>query len=904
MRYFKLSLGCVFVLATLAAVTRMSSGYAAQSPGQSAPPCVIPADPCTWPLPLPSQVGIDCYEKIIGEFLQKGCYKNWAQDREIRDTGPFIDASTDTTQGLSYGTHSAVKIYYSPEVWEWLTHGRRGEIKDGAIIIKEGYPSPAQQKITKNYTMQGYTIMVRDSKQSWDGWYWTSGIGVGNAYKPPFNYPNAGYGQYCINCHASADNPASTYSALRNIVGDPITYLRVLPSMDPTEGIDEGAHERKHRFAMLKAARGSAQPPPSREFMALYNSIKESDIPTPHDLPSESWDHVVQGPRPEGQKMFVTSDQCIGCHDGTQSNSALPNMIYTPVGANININLSPYGEWRASMMGLSGRDPIFYAQLETERTLHPELGPQIDNKCLSCHGVMGQRQFFNDKHRPFTHDLVLATPDNNLAPEAAYGALARDGVSCMVCHRILADGLGTEETYTGKFKLAPKPDEVYGPFEKVVAFPMKNALGLTPLKTKDNQITRSDLCGSCHIVEVPVLNVGEKYPPDALDHPKKIAHEQSTYFEWRNSIYSDETKPVPSTAKTCQDCHLPNQYKGDTLKFRIANIEDNTFAYVDNRAPDEEITLMVRGKEKGESYRRHLLAGINLFANQMFQQYWDSIGIRNSDPMATFGNPQPGLETAEAAGLDLATQETAKIEIVSVNKTARGLEAKVKVTNLAGHKFPSGVGFRRAFIEFQVLDASANRLWASGLTSDLGVILNGLTGKPLPTEFFDAGPDGKQMYQKYHETITRGDQVQIYEELTRDNRGQFTTSFLSLDHQVKDTRVMPQGWSPTGPQAKITEPDGGDGAPVGKSYYDGSGSDVVTYKVDLGGNASRASVVVATIYYQSIPPYYLQQRFTTSPDKPFTRNLWYYGSRLMTNAPGSPINSWKLKIVTASKKLR
>ena len=31
------------------------------------------------------------------------------------------------------------------------------------------------------------------------------------------------------------------------------------------------------------------------------------------------------------------------------------------------VNISPYGEWRASPMGLAGRDPVFYAQLESER---------------------------------------------------------------------------------------------------------------------------------------------------------------------------------------------------------------------------------------------------------------------------------------------------------------------------------------------------------------------------------------------------------------------------------------------------------------------------------------------------------------------------------------------------------
>ncbi len=902
MKLPKLFLLCLFLFTLLLAITPSQQ---ADANHPQTPDCVVPANPCQTPLPLPSKVGDECYEKLLGAFLQSGCYKGWMQDREIRNTGPFIDPTTNPGDGKSYGVHPAVKVYYSPEIWNWMIHERRGEIPDGAMIIKEQYPMPAQQTITKDYALQGYSIMVKDKNQSWDGWYWSSGAGLGNPYKPPFNYPWAGFGQYCVNCHASTDLPESTYATLRNVVGDPITYLVVQPTMNPAVEDVEGLHERVSLMAK-KAAPVPVQPPPSEAFIQLYNSIKPSEVPQPQNTPPETYDHVVQGPQPAGQKQFITSDQCIGCHDATQNNSSLPNMVYTFRDSQTTINLSPYGEWRYSMMGLSGRDPIFFSQLETERTLHPELADQIDNKCLSCHGVMGQRQFTDDhKNGLFTHKMMEATPDNpQLARFATYGGLGRDGVSCMVCHRILPDGLGTPETYTGQFKVSQKPDEIFGPFEDVITLPMKNALGLTPLKTKDDQIRTAALCGSCHTVNVPVLNVDQKYPPDAISNPQKIAHEQTTYFEWRNSIYSDEMKPVPPTAKTCQNCHMPDNYKSDTLKFRIASIEDDTFPFVDNRAPDSEITLKTRGGQKDQPpYSRHSLHGINLFAQKMFSQYWDSLGIRTTDPMATFGNPQSGIATNESSVLEMASKETAQVDIMTVKPTRGGIEATVKITNLAGHKFPSGVGFRRAFVEFLVLDEQGKPLWASGRTDEMGVILDGLTNKRLPTEFFEVGPDGKQMYQKYHSVITAGSQVQIYEELTRNNLHQFTTSFLSLDHHAKDTRLMPKGWRKEGPEGEITKPDGGDGAPVGQSYYDGSGSDIITYRVALGGLTPRAASVVATIYYQTIPPYYLQQRFTTAPDKQATRNLWYYGSRLQVNAPGSPLSLWKLKIISTSKKI-
>ena len=60
------------------------------------------------------------------------------------------------------------------------------------------------------------------------------------------------------------------------------------------------------------------------------------------------------------------------------------------------VNLSPYGEWRAALMRLSGRDPVFFAQLQSETNNLPTLTTCIETTCLHCHGVMGQRQLAID----------------------------------------------------------------------------------------------------------------------------------------------------------------------------------------------------------------------------------------------------------------------------------------------------------------------------------------------------------------------------------------------------------------------------------------------------------------------------------------------------------------------------
>ena len=862
------------------------------------------------PLPLPSQVGASQYELLLNTFITNNCFTKWKQDSEIRDTGPFIN-------GKSYGTHNAVKVYYSPEIWDWL-NGKIPQIPDGAIVIKAMYPAPAQQTLTSDYTLQGYAIMVKDASQSWDGWFWTDGSPL--TQNSAFNsYPNAGYGLYCINCHASAAKD-STYSTIRNVTGIPMTYTVVVPTMEPSASgasakaaaltaVQQDLEQDLHLRVSHRRIRSNASVP----LMALapginpafVNFFGKMQVNEPNGMPYMSYDHVVQGPQPNGQKPFITSDQCIGCHDATASNAGLPNMLF-PRTEGPNLNLSPYGEWRSSMMGLGGRDPIFYAQLESERTLHPELGKEIDNKCLSCHGVTGQRQFVQDNgpEALFTHEMVNATPDNpELEQFAKYGALARDGISCTVCHHISEKGLGTESTYTGKFNVGP-PDKLYGQFDDVIELPMKNALGITPAFAP--QIKSAALCGSCHIVQVPILNVGQKYTRAQFDHPGQLQHEQSTYFEWRNSIYENEISPNPATAKTCQDCHMKATEDNQFLRFRIANIEDETFADVDNRAPNKDITVKVRGQENSsdtaEPYSRHTLLGVNVFSLEIFRQFTQPLGIWSIDYMVP-RNVEPSLTTAVNSSLDQARNESAQIAITKLNRTGNGLSASVEVKNLAGHKFPSGVGFRRAFIELRVTDAQNKTVWVSGATNSIGVIgTYDSSGEftPLPSEDLK-----NNTYQPHYATIDSQNKVQIFEELFKDNLGKLTTSFLSLDTQVKDNRLMPQGWTLNGPNCSETIPVGvNDSCKCNQkcsgSYFDESGTDEVSYQIQLPPGTQGPLTVKATLYYQSIPPYYLKQRFDTSQGEA-TKNLYFYVTRL--DVKRTEIADWKLRISNVSKSI-
>jgi len=253
-------------------------------------------------------------------------------------------------------------------------------------------------------------------------------------------------------------------------------------------------------------------------------------------------------------------------------------------------------------------------------------------------------------------------------------------------------------------------------------------------------------------------------------------------------------------------------------------------------------------------------------------------------------DPALSLLLAAEQSERLAKGESATVRLASVARDGETLEAVVEVANLTGHRFPSGVGFRRAFLELAVEDGDGKALWRSGGTSPLGVIIDG-EGKPLATEL------SRTEVQPHHETIASEDQAQIYETRHLDSAGQLTTSFLALKTEVKDNRLMPLGWSPEGPSAEFTSPHAIDGDP---RYLDGSGGDTVTYRIPLAAIEGAVRLRVR-LRYQAIPPYYLRDRFTIGKGAE-TERLHFLASRLAT--AGTSIENWSLVVAEDETALR
>ncbi|MEM7397999.1 MAG: cytochrome P460 family protein [Pseudomonadota bacterium] len=955
---------CAVLMTSLLAAAAPSAHAAGGQPGHIPDHCASarPTD-----LPLPTTVSPEDYQEQLTTFLADRRYVDlgWCVDKGmagslVRDTGPYID-------GVYYGTHPAVRVYYSPAAMEWIVGDRKGPMKDGAFIVKEMFKPPAaryegfdEKEVVA--ALNHWTVMVRDAAGAKDGWYWAEITRPGHEEKgdvsPSLKYPAAGFGQYCVRCHASTKQ-RSTFSTTRNIKGlpgEPIRY-RVDDSWRENPMTPHHAHALKNTQGASHAMTGpshtgSGKLPsrlgsPNPDFVALFPPNRIANKGPIERLPSEIGDRVVAPAA--GVPGFISSDQCMSCHAGLNVQALAGPNLFVPLSdqPGDGYNLSHYGEWRWSPMGLAGRDPIFHAQLDTEIALVEKQYPSdqakktkyvrhLENMCFSCHAPMGQRQLERDAQKLnldplFRRDYLFLEAEDHDNPYQKYGALGRDGVSCALCHsskseKFASNDVGQLRAYltevtTGRLPRG-EPGEIYGPFEDddIVAQPMKNALGLEP--KHDTFVKSSRMCGSCHVVNLPNLEepiapdqrtMLDDLPNDPLFRPYKHTIEQATYLEWLNSAYQDEYpayNKTPEQARSCQSCHMPESFTSADGKVHVEKVQGRIAAIQDHAHPEadhlvEADGINVRYREEGIS--RHKFRGLNATLLMMFEQFNELLGVRKKDYMTSaYGLPQ-----ALEGYVRQARDKSVDLDVTAESGNDNRLTVEVDITNKAGHRFPSGVGFRRAFLELLVVEegsGSERTLWSSGRTNSVGALVDS-EDRVLPTEFFERDADGIERYQPHHEVITRQDQVQIYEELIQDVQGDFTTSFIRRHKHIKDNRLMPLGWQLRGPipdrytelKYYIDATHPGYDAIRDADYTDGKGRDRVRYEITLPEGTDMDKVNVrATLYYQAIPPYWLRQRFEAAPHMPATQRLYHIASHL--NLDGTLLEDWKLRLASATAK--
>ncbi len=337
--------------------------------------------------------------------------------------------------------------------------------------------------------------------------------------------------------------------------------------------------------------------------------------------------------------------------------------------------------------------------------------------------------------------------------------------------------------------------EIYGPYKEVLVNPMLHHVNYRPVYGA--QVHESALCGSCHTLFTPYLdNKGEI----AGEFP-----EQTPYLEWLNSRYA-----AADGGRSCQDCHMPR-------------IEEPI--KITNRPPWLD--------SKQSPFWKHHFTGGNTFVLEMMRSHpqQTNLSAADDDFRLTIKRTKRRL-TEEAAAISLETElnEPDKLQVI------------VTVKNKTGHKFPSGFPVRRAWLQLQVRDKSGNPIFDSGSWDETGEI-NGL----------DRG------FEPHYDLITSADQVQIYQAVMGDVDNNPTYTLLRASGYLKDNRLVPEGYSRTGPMAEHTKITGKAG--VDENYnknagIGGSGSDRVTYVLAVEKETFPLTVE-SRLLYQTVPPRFI-----------------------------------------------
>jgi len=509
---------------------------------------------------------------------------------------------------------------------------------------------------------------------------------------------------------------------------------------------------------------------------------------------------VLRGLKPELEQAdalfegdhYSGSAICSSCHDDQSSGEDAKMAIQDESGIR---DVSIGRAWETSMMANSTRDPYWHAVVASELHKYPNLSEEINDTCTRCHAPMANDfakkegltlQLF-DSGSEDTGDFVQGIYSMNDTSEMFNHAM--DGVSCSLCHQIADDGnLGTDEGMSGGWKVNAFPVEnkadrpAYGQYVNPDELYMREQSGYTP--TFAAHISSSETCGSCHNLKTePVDKNGEPVPG--------VAHfaEQMVYSEWENSAFNDGA----AQAQSCQGCHMPKV--------------------------DQSVLIASTGaNQKRDNFAEHTFLGANTVMQDMLKNFSSELGVSEDITAADF-------DESIARNREFL-KTSASIELLNTSLVDNKINVDVKITNLTGHKLPSGYHTRRAYLHVLVIDDDGKLVYENGLIRPDGSIA-GVSA--------DANPDS---YEIHYDKITSATQVQVYEGITGDAQGAQTHSLLAATQFLKDNRLTPAGFD------KNTVPE--DVAVRGAAKDDNdfnNGSDTVTYEIAVNGKAPYTTLV-------------------------------------------------------------
>jgi len=470
-------------------------------------------------------------------------------------------------------------------------------------------------------------------------------------------------------------------------------------------------------------------------------------------------------------QWFATAATCVPCHKAIKDASGL--------------EFDPAERWRASMMANSARDPYFRASVAFEVEKSPQYATAIEEKCATCHTPMARYSAFAREQ-----SIALVTDQSVYHIQHPDHLVAMDGVSCTVCHQIPPLS-GADARDSGDLSIdltAPVGTRpLYGPFpmsRQSVAM-MAGASGYEPVESE--HVRQSSLCATCHELSLHYLQAD-----GALSQGEETFPEQTPYSEWLQSEYV--------TRRSCQDCHLTR---------------------AEEALPISNITP--QNRYLGVS--QHNFLGGNATMLSVLNNFAVELGVEADTRH---------FRDVIAETLDFVTTRTATLEIQNPQIQDGILSFELVISNLSGHKFPTGFPSRRAWLHIAITDAQGELIFESGDYDNQGRILENDN---------DLDPS---RFEPHYERITSPQEVQIYESIMHNIQQEVTTVQLHAAGYLKDNRLLPLGFDKASAPAHITV--------VGEALNDTNflaGGDTLTVQVDVS-QAQFPLQLRSELLYQTI----------------------------------------------------
>jgi hypothetical protein len=332
-------------------------------------------------------------------------------------------------------------------------------------------------------------------------------------------------------------------------------------------------------------------------------------------------------------------------------------------------------------------------------------------------------------------------------------------------------------------------------------------------------ISDSKLCAGCHSLITETVDLDGNITGNEFV-------EQATWHEWLNSSY-------PAQNVSCQSCHLP-QLTGENVVLAAGY----------DTPPRPNFSL-------------HSMAGGNTLMLKLMRDNREQLGIFASTALFD--------ETIAETNHQLQ-DKSLELDILAIERNADSIYVDIKLLNKTGHKLPSGYPARRMSVHFVLTDENGNEFFRSG--------------------GFDANyaiPEESTPLETHHNVITSEDQVQIYEMVMGDVSNNRTTILTRGHSQLKDNRLVPVGFSTSSvvydTTAIVLNTSDAD---FNFDPAEGSGTDVIHYRIPTNGYQGQATVEVE-VYYQSLPPIWLGE--ILSIDTPEVQTF----SAMFSEADKSPV---------------